>query len=710
MEQLTQNLKDGAMQLLEVPYPALSSGYVLVRNHFSLISAGTEGKTVKDARLGYIGKARARKEEVKKVLQTARTLGVMNTYRLVMNKLDAPNAMGYSCAGEVIAIADDVKDFKVGDLVACGGATANHAEVVAVPVNLCVKVNANVAMQEAAFTTVGAIAMQGIRQADLRLGENCVVIGLGLVGQLTIQLLKASGVKTIGIDIDPRQVALAKICGADLALERDREDLEQAVQHFTNGFGTDAVIITAATSSTDPVDLAGALCRKKGKVIIVGAVPTGFARKNYYNKELDLRMSSSYGPGRYDLEYEEKGLDYPQAYVRWTENRNMQAFVDLLADRKISIEYLLTHTFHFNEAPKAYQLILDKSESFSGIVLQYDLNKKLSSKVELRKTNPVASDTVSVGMIGAGSFAQNFLLPALKDKIHFTGVATARANNARNMADKYSFAYATGEASEILADKNINTVFIATRHHSHAEYVLGALQNNKNVFVEKPLCMNEDELESIREVYVKNNARLMVGFNRRFAPFIQKIKNTFNTNQPLAINYRINAGVIPAEHWVHDATIGGGRILGEVCHFIDLCMFISGSKIISVSANAMDDTQHLNDTLIINLRFENGSIASISYFSNGNKNLEKETLEVFSNGVVAIVNDFQTLQIFGKNKSEQKATIDKGHTQEVAAFVDAIKNGKPSPIPFDELYLTTLVTFKVIESIALGGKEISITI
>ena len=331
MEQLTQNLKDGHMQLLEVPFPALNDGQVLVRNHYSLISAGTEGKTVKDARLGYIGKARARKEEVKKVIQTAKTIGLKETYRLVMNKLDAPSALGYSCAGEVIAVAEGVKDFKVGDRVACAGASAVHAEIVAIPVNLCVKLSDDLSTREAAFTTLGAIALQGVRQADLRIGESCVVIGLGLLGQITIQILRASGVKTIGIDIDPRQVQQALQNGADHAYAREDAHLEAAVQQITDGHGADAVIITAATSSTDPIDLAGLLCRKKGRVVVVGAVPTGFTRKNYYNKELELKMSCSYGPGRYDPEYEEQGIDYPYAYVRWTENRNMQAFADLMA-------------------------------------------------------------------------------------------------------------------------------------------------------------------------------------------------------------------------------------------------------------------------------------------------------------------------------------------------------------------------------------------
>ncbi|HQP02925.1 MAG TPA: zinc-binding dehydrogenase, partial [Bacteroidia bacterium] len=440
-----------------------SSGQVLVRNHYSLISAGTEGKTVKDARLSYIGKARARKEEVKKVIDAAKTFGLLNTYKMVMNKLDAPSSLGYSSAGEIIAVAPDVTEFRVGDLVACGGNSAVHAEVIAVPVNLCVKLNDKIALQHACFTTLGSIALQGIRQADLRLGENCVVIGLGLVGQLTVQMLKAGGIKTIGIDIDQRMVDLALHTDIDAAFTRNSEDLESSINNITNGYGTDAVIITAGTDSLDPVDLAGALCRRKGKVVIVGAVPTGFKRPNYFKKELDLRMSCSYGPGRYDSEYEEGGIDYPYGYVRWTENRNMAAFVDLIATGKINLTNLLTHTFDFKEAPAAYDLIMNKTEPFVGMVLKYDTHKPLQQKVNLSNPSYTKSDVVA-GMIGAGSFGQNFLLPALKNTpAKLSGIVTARPNNARNIADKNQFAFASGNAQDIFSNGDINTVFIATR-------------------------------------------------------------------------------------------------------------------------------------------------------------------------------------------------------------------------------------------------------
>ncbi|HMR45186.1 MAG TPA: bi-domain-containing oxidoreductase [Bacteroidia bacterium] len=706
MEQLTQNLKDGKMQLLEVPFPVLSSGQVLVRNHYSLISAGTEGKTVKDARLSYIGKARARKEEVKKVIDAAKTFGILNTYKMVMNKLDAPSSLGYSTAGEIIAVAPDVTEFRVGDLVACGGNSAVHAEVIAVPVNLCVKLNDKIALQHACFTTLGAIALQGIRQADLRLGENCAVIGLGLVGQLTVQMLKAGGIKTIGIDIDQRMVDLALHTDIDAAFTRNSEDLESSINNITNGYGTDAVIITAGTDSLDPVDLAGALCRKKGKVVIVGAVPTGFKRPNYFKKELDLRMSCSYGPGRYDTEYEEGGIDYPYGYVRWTENRNMAAFVDLIATGKINLTNLLTHTFDFKEAPAAYDLIMNKTEPFVGMILKYDINKPLQQKINLSNPSYTQSDVVA-GMIGAGSFGQNFLLPALKNTpAKLSGIVTARPNNARNIADKNQFAFASGNAQDIFSNKDINTVFIATRHETHAGYVMQALQSGKNVFVEKPLCLTEEELVQIQHEFTKHNCRVMVGFNRRFAPMIQTIKKTFSSSNPIAINYRINAGVIPADHWVHDLKVGGGRIVGEACHFIDLCMFIAGSKLTTISAVALNDAQKLNDTVCFNLQFENGSTASVSYFSNGNKSINKEYLEVFGSGIVAVLDDFKTLTVSGKSEKKYNGNQDKGHQNEVKAFVESILQGKPAPIPFEETVLSTLATFRALQSIASNGERI----
>lgn len=695
------------MQLLEVPFPALPAGCVLVRNHFSLISAGTEGKTVQDARSGYIGKARARKDDVRKVFKAARTYGWLHTYKMVMNKLDAPSALGYSCAGEVIAVASDVQSFRVGDHVACGGNSAVHAEVVAVPVNLCVKLDSNVPLQQAAFTTLGAIALQGIRQADLRLGENCAVIGLGLVGQLTVQLLRASGVKAYGIDVDPAAVALGTASGADLSLLRSREDLETVLLEATGGHGVDAVIITAGSDSTDPVDLAGAIARKKGKVVVVGAVPTGFKRANYFRKELDLKMSSSYGPGRYDREYEEEGIDYPYAYVRWTENRNMEAFADLLSRGQLRLSNLITHTFGFEDAPKAYDLIVNRSEPFVGVVLSYDTSREVRSTVTIREQTFDPREP-NIGLIGAGSFAQHFLLPALQGHAGMVSLASKRPNNARNMAAKYGFAAVTGNVADVFNDTRLNTLFIATRHDSHADLVIRGLSAGKNVFVEKPLCLHESELNAIRETYSRYPHRLMVGFNRRFAPFVRKIKEQHASGGPVAIHYRINAGVVPSDHWVHDPNVGGGRVLGEVCHFIDLCMFLASAPITHVSGTALDSPGSMHDTVAVQLQFANGSIASIGYYSNGNAHLPKEQLEVFGRGIVSVLDDFTTLTVYGKDLRKESMKQDKGHAAGVRAFVDAVRKGQPSPVPFDEIDLVTRATFAVLESIAMRGAQVKL--
>jgi polar amino acid transport system substrate-binding protein len=709
MEQLTQELKSGKMEIMEVPFPILEPDGILVRNYYSVISAGTESKTVTDARKGYIAKARSRQKEVKMVLNSIKTEGLKKTYDVVMNKLNAPASLGYSCAGEVIAVGDNIRDIKVGDYVACGGVGAVHADVVAVTRNLCVKVNKKIDLRHAAFTTIASIAIQGIRQADLRFGENCVVIGLGLIGQLTVQILKASGIKAIGVDIDEEQVKAAKESGAFLAFNRNQSGIVETIEQATNGYGTDAVIITAGTSSLDPVEFAGQVARKKGKVVIVGAVPVGFSRPNYYKKELDLRMSSSYGPGRNDNDYELKGRDYPIGYVRFTENRNMQTYVDFLEQGSLKIDQLISHEFDLIDAQDAYQMILDKSERFSGILLKYDTEKELKRSVELNPKKYKKED-VNVGFIGAGNFAQNEILPRINSYCNFIGIATAEGNISKYVGSKYKFAYSTDNPDKILQDDNINTIFVLTRHNLHAKFVCRALKANKIIFVEKPLAMNEEELEMVKNAYQESNGRLMLGFNRRFSPLTQEIVKKMFPNQMKAINIRVNAGIVPADHWVHDPDFGGGRIIGEACHFIDLAMFIAGSPVKSVSAVATNDANALMDTVVINLMFENGSIASVNYFSNGNKNVAKERIEVFCDGTVYEIDDFKKMTTFGNSISNNKLSgQDKGHSNELIAFIDAVKNAKAMPISFDEIYLSSLVTLKAIESIK-SGRSINISL
>lgn len=694
------------MQWLEVPFPHIAPGTVLVRNHFSAISAGTEGKTVNDARLGYIAKARARKNEVNKVIKAARTYGIADTYKMVMNKLEAPSALGYSCAGEVIAVAADVRGFKLGDRVACAGGSAVHAEVVAVPENLCAHVPLNVPFDEASMTTIAAIALQGIRLSDTQLGGNAVVIGLGVIGKMTMMMLRASGVVPIGIDIDELQIESTRKLGFDHVYHRERLNLAEEIIALCDGNGSDAVIITAATSSIDPVNFAGKIARQKGKVVIVGNVPTGFERKDYYRKELDLRMSSSYGPGRYDRNYEEHGFDYPVGYVRWTENRNMKAVLRMLSSGAISFKPLVSHVFPYHQAQEAYDMIVSRTQYFAGILLEYDVLKELKSEVSFDVNPSTAhSGEVKASFIGAGSFAQNFLLPNLGE-ISLQKVFTSRANNARNVADKCGFKGAVSDVQGILDDPECNTVFIATRHNTHFEYTRKALLAGKNVFVEKPLCLSEEELNDVIAVASSAKGRLMVGFNRRFSPAVNMIKSALKDSRPLTLNYQINAGELPPDHWVHDPKVGGGRILGEACHFIDLAIYLAGSKVVEVMAAAPGIEKGKEDNVAIVLKMANGSVAAINYFSNGNPAIAKERIEIQQDGAFWQLEDFRKLR---KNNLSKPVKVwskaQKGYAEELSAFTASVRNGTEAPIALNDLYHSMWVTFKILEQIRFGIRK-----
>lgn len=743
MDQLTQKLKTGQMQIIEAPFPNLQPGVVLVRNLYSVISAGTESDTVKSARKGYLGKALEKPQQVKQVFDTLKAQGPLQTYRAVMKKLDAWSPLGYSCVGEIVNVGLDVHDLTVGDYVACGGATASHAEVVAVPRNLCVKLPLQgqargksqgagggsektgnrgqdaVAFEEylrqAAYNTLGAIALQGIRQADLRLGETCAVIGLGLLGQLTTILLEAAGVVPIGVDVDPAMVDFARVNGSAHAFLREDPGIESKIRECTGGLGSDAVIITAGSVSVDPINFAGAIARKRGTVVVVGAVPTGFDRDpHFYKKELTVRMSCSYGPGRYDPEYEEKGRDYPASYVRWTENRNMQAFQELIANRSIDISYLTTHVFKLEDAPAAYDMILEKSEPHVGILIEYDRAKEIKrNKIIVHRTSQIAPHAlqVTIGFIGAGSYAQSYLLPNIPkgENVILKGVMTSSSTGSRSVADRFGFEFCTSRENDILESQDINTVFIATRHDTHSEYVIKALKAGKHVFVEKPLCINEAQLNEIIDTYstIRDSQSeiplLMVGFNRRFSSLTDLIHKQLGPGT-MSMIYRINAGTIPADSWVQDTEVGGGRILGEVCHFVDFLTFINGSLPISAYAVAMDDSYGHNDTLIVSLKYGNGSIGSIQYFANGSKSLPKEYVEIYKQGITAILNDFHEVIIFASGKTFRKKLItqDKGQKHEVKFFIQSILNGSPVLIPSEEIFSITEVTFKILESLRTG--------
>lgn len=703
------------MRVSEVPWPVPGNGMVLVRNHYSLISAGTEGSTAKAARKSLVGKAKERPQQVKQVIDVLKQQGPVQAYRAVMKKLDAFSPLGYSCVGEVVEVTPDVADFQVGDFVACGGNTASHAEVVAVPRNLCVQIKLNPEaeperqLKMAAYNTLGAIALQGVRQADMRLGETCSVIGLGLLGQLSCLLLRASGVKVVGLDIDQSAVDRAREHGAaDLAFVQSETGVKESIESLTNGLGCDAVIITAATNSLGPISFAGEIARKKGRIVISGAVPTGFDREpHYYRKELELRMSCSYGPGRYDINYEDKGIDYPPAYVRWTENRNMQAFQELIRTGKINPDFLTTHEFSLAEAPKAYDMIVNRSEPFLGILIKYDVAKPLIRE-KVVVTPAKSAGKIGLAFIGAGSYAQGNLLPNIPQDtiIARKGVMTSSGTTSKRVAEKFGFEFCTSNENDIFENEGINTVFIATRHDSHTEYVIKALKAGKHVFVEKPLALTSEELAQIEEVYSVLSTQssvlplLMVGFNRRFSPLAAFLKGKMGAG-PMSMIYRVNAGAVPADSWIQDLEIGGGRVVGEVCHFIDFLVFMCGSLPTRLYAGAVEDPRGSHDTVNINLEFENGSIGAVSYFANGSKTLPKEYVEVYRAGVTGVLRDFRVAEFYGKGKPERKKLVsqDKGQKRMVREFLGAIRNGESPLISPAELFSVSRSTFRVLESL-----------
>lgn len=707
MKQIFQNFKTGNLELEEIPTPAIKEGFVLIKNYFSLISAGTEKSVIKLAKKNIIEKARSRPDQVKEVINKIKTDGILTTFQRVMSKLDEPLALGYSSTGEIIEIGENVKEFSIGDKVACaGGGYASHAEIIAVPKNLCVKLPDNVSYQQASFTTLGSIAIQGIRRANLTPGEKIAVIGLGLLGQLTCQILKAYGFPIIGIDINETKI---KDC-----LEQGLLDIgtipnktEQLVKSFTKNNGVDAVIITAATKNNQPVELAGKISRKKGKVSIVGDIKMDIPRKVYYEKELDFKISCSYGPGRYDKNYEEKGQDYPFGYVRWTEKRNMEEFVRLINKNLIAPEKLITHIFNIEKAKKAYDFILNnpENEKINGILFSYDTKKEHKNIISFGKNTKYESkNKVNVGLIGVGNFAQGIILPALKKINHayLLAAADTKGINAKKVIKQFNGQYATTDWHKIIEDKNIDLVIIATRHDLHAPIVIEALKRNKNVHVEKPLCLNKEELKEIIKIAQQSKGRLMVGFNRRFAPLTIKAKKIFKESAPLIISYTINAGFIPKDHWAHDLQEGGGRIIGEVCHFIDLCYYLVGSEPITVSASIIPHQKGVQteDNIAITLTFKNGSIGTIIYTSLAPKTLPKEKIEIFGENKAMIINNFKSGVIYTSRNKKKLYSFNqnKGHNDQFQILVDSILQGKPCPVPLKELIFSTQTTFDSIQS------------
>lgn len=714
MKQVLQNRKSGKVTVGEVPVPTVQPGRVLVRTVASLISAGTERASVESARKSLVQEARERPDLVKAVIDRARTDGLRNTFNAVRGKLASSQALGYSAAGVVMGVGEGVTKFAPGQRVACAGVGyASHAEVLSVPKNLVVRLPDDVDFEAGAFGTLGAIALQGVRLAEPTLGESVLVIGLGLLGQLTVQLLKANGCRVFGIDLDPARVDLARQLGADHAAVAS-EEAKAVVLSWTEGRGLDAVLITAATDSNEPVELAGEVSRMKGRVVVVGMTGLTVPRPSYFKRELSLKISMSYGPGRYDPEYEERGHDYPIGYVRWTENRNIEAFLDLVKQGRVAVEPLVSHRFKVDDAESAYELIAgDSKEPYLGVLLNYDPERELNQNVELVdgfKARAPREKSVRVGVIGAGGYVTTMLLPHFKSAgADFASVATASGVTAVDVGKKFGFQRASSDAISIIEDKEINLIVVGTRHDLHSRLAVQALEQNKHVFVEKPLALDDEQLDNVMRAASQSQGLLMVGFNRRFSPLARKATEFFSGRQgPMSLLYRVNAGRIPKDHWVHDPLQGGGRIVGEVCHFIDLMQYLVGAPPTSVFAEAVavdrDDVVN-HDSVFITLRFADGSNGSIAYLSEGDKALAKERVEIFSGGKSFVLDDFVQALAY-QNGREEKTVLraqDKGQRDEVKQLCEMVLTGGPSPISLPELETTTRATFRILDSLRSGA-------
>jgi len=737
MKQLLQNMRTGATEIVEVPVPTPKPRTALVQTAASLVSAGTERMLVAFAGKSLLGKARSRPDLARQVLDKARREGLLTTVEAAFNRLDQPMPLGYSSAGTIVALGEGLQGFQIGQRVACaGGGYAVHAEFNVVPQNLLAALPDGVDYESAAFTTLGGIAMHGFRLAQAQLGERVAVIGLGLLGLLSLGIARAAGCRVLGIDLDPQRVDLARRMGFEAVL-RDRA--EEAAQAFSQGRGADTVLICADTPSADPVELAGLIARDRAHVVAIGAVGLELPRKLYYEKELSFINSRSYGPGRYDPDYEEGGQDYPIGFVRWTEGRNLEAFVELLASGRLDVRPLITHRFPIERAPEAYELITGKSkEPFLGVLLTYPgelLSKESVSGVPVSSdpvsrithyasrdhglTNAQAGtgqrDTVKLGILGAGNYASSVLLPILKkmSSVELVGVVSASGVSAAGAARRFGFRYAASDEIQVLGDPGINTVAILTRHNLHARQVLAALAAGKHVFCEKPLALTGEELSAIRDQLSQptdHRPLLTVGYNRRFAPLAQKLLAfTADRKEPLAAHYRVNAGYIPPSHWVHDPEQGGGRIIGEGCHFVDFLTFLVGAPPVSVEGHALPDAgRYHQDNVVLTFTFSDGSLGTLTYLANGDKAFPKERVEVFAGGRVGVLDDFRTLELVQAGRREvQRSRLrqDKGHAATWQSFVAAITSGGLPPIPYEQLFVVTAATFAAVQAVCSGEPQ-----
>ena len=706
MKQVVQEIRSGETRVEEVPAPHVLPGTALVQNSASLVSAGTERSLVEFASRSLLGKARSRPDLVRQVLSKASREGILTTFDAVQNRLDQPLPLGYSSAGTILALGDGMEGYKVGQRVACaGGGFAVHAEYVVVPRNLLAPLPDNVDFEDGAFATLGAIALHGFRLGKAGIGEYVAVIGLGLLGLLAAQIARAAGCPVLGIDLDPERLARAEELGLDVV---ERTSAEQAARAFTAGQGFDLVQICADTPSDDTVVLAGVIARDRGRVVATGVVGTNLPRKKYYEKELEFIISRSYGPGRYDPAYEEAGLDYPPSYVRWTEGRNLEGFLELISRGSVDVKALVTHRFPIEQATAAYSLISGETgEAFLAVLLQYPTSGGKTSPATRTELGSPATpvSAVRLGVVGAGNFAAAVMLPVLRRTrdVSLVSLASARGLSAQAIGKKYNFQRAESDFEALLQADDINTLAILTRHHLHAEQVIAALNAGKHVFCEKPLALNRDELDDVARALGKSGQLLMVGFNRRFAPLALKLKRFLEPiNQPLMMTCRVNAGLLPPEHWQHDPQLGGGRLIGEACHFIDFLTYLSGETPIRVSAQALPDSGiYHEDNFSLTLEFPDGSLGQIVYVANGDRALSKERIEVFGGGRAAVLDDFRRLELIsGGRRRVHRSWLrqDKGHRAEWQSFVHSIRSGDPAPIPFDQIFAVTAASFAALDS------------
>jgi predicted dehydrogenase/threonine dehydrogenase-like Zn-dependent dehydrogenase len=728
MKQVIQNLRTGETEIIDIPIPVPQKGQALVQTAFSLVSAGTERMLVDFAEKSLLGKARARPDLVEQILDKARREGLLTTVEAAFNRLDQPLPLGYSSVGRIVELGERMEGFYNGQRVACaGGGYAVHAEYAAVPRNLLTPLPDGVEFESAAFTTLGAIALHGFRLADLQLGSYSAVIGLGLLGLLSAGISRAAGCRVVCFDLDPERVSFGKKLGFQAFIRGKAEDLTSG---FTGGEGFDAVLICADTTSNDPVELAGKIARDRARIVAVGAVGTEIPRKLYYQKELSFINSRSYGPGRYDPSYEESGVDYPIGYIRWTEGRNMAAFVELLDSGRLDVRPFITHRFPVENAQDAYRLISAKTdEPYLGVLIQYP--ETSAEEIREDKTRVIRApscikeetldrhtglDVVRLGVLGAGNFASAVTLPALKriSGVDLVGIVSASGLRARHAADKFGFKYNGSAAESIIEDPEINTIAVLTRHDLHHRQVIAALKAGKNVFCEKPLALTESQLQEIELLVYGNGTQqspsssqppmLTVGFNRRFAPLAGKMKQILiNRSEPAAITYRVNAGYLPRDHWTQDPEIGGGRIIGEACHFIDFLIFLIGDLPVSVFASALPDGGRYNqDNNILTYEFPDGSLGSVIYLANGDKSFPKERLEAFCAGQVLVLDDFRSLEIVHNGKRNVERSLlrqDKGHRTIWEAFVKSLTHGRPPPIPYADIFGSTRATFAAKQSL-----------